>query len=264
MKLRSILAFSVAAALASSAWAQCSGAKAQTADNKQAGCHGATAKLAGIDSCSAKCSDKADCAARCGDKAATCDVAKAKSRSIPVMQYKVGDKVTCCPDEAAKLAGDNKDAIQYVVGEETIAGESDAKQAYAKLLERQLQDVTTVKFAVGDDCVTCPMTAKAMATKAGKPVHYRLASFDFENQDAAQKAAETARQAAEKVAMKMVVGEKEFCCATTAASVAKADGKKVEYCVGDKKTPCNVTASVDLALAKLNAALDVLAQAANG
>ncbi|RMF72150.1 MAG: hypothetical protein D6744_17130 [Planctomycetota bacterium] len=262
MKMRNTLAIVVAAAIASSAWAQCSGGKASA---KQSKCNkGANATaVASKGACAGKSSDGSNCAAKCGDKAKTCDVAKAKSRNIPIIKYRIGDKLTCCPEEAAKLAGDKKDALQYVVGDKIFSNEGEAKEAYAKLLERQLQDITTIKYAVGDECVTCPMTAESMAKKAGKSVHYRVASFDFETREAALKAAEIAKKAAEQVSLKTVVGDKEYRCATAAAETAKAEGKKVEYCVGDKKTCCQVTASVDLALAKLSAALDALAKAAN-
>ena len=63
-----------------------------------------------------------------------------------------------------------------------------------------------------------------------------------------------------KVAMSWAVGEKSYQCPVSAGDVAKADGKKVEYVVGNTKTTCKVTASVELAKARVDAAILALEQ----
>jgi hypothetical protein len=267
MQLRKALTITLVATISSSAWAQCQ----ESAKTAQAGGCTQSAQLASEKSgcCASKsqlAGDKAGCCASklASGKLGTCGNGKTLARAIPAMRYQVGEKTTACPEEAKTLAAEAQAEIQYVVGEKTIATEGEAKQAYAALLATHLEEMTTVKFAVGDECVACPVTAKSMAKKSGKPMQFRLASYNFENEDAAKKAAEAARGAADKVTMKMVVGGKEFCCATTAATVAKADGKSVEYCVGEKRTACDVTASVELALAKINAAQGALDEAMAG
>lgn len=203
----------------------------------------------------------------CDETAGACAVKALSARAgaaLPEMQYRVGEKTTCCPMEAEKLANGDKAAIRFVVADKTFENEADARKAYAEALEGFLNSVMTVKFAVGEECVSCPMTAKALAQKQGKPVRYRVAAFDFPDEQSAGKAIEAARQAAEKVHLTMKVGDKTFQCPVSADDAAKAEGKPVEYCVGSKASPCKATACVELALARIDAALAELAKAGQG
>jgi hypothetical protein len=136
-----------------------------------------------------------------------------------------------------------------------------AQEAYAVLLDKTLGDLTTVRYAVGDECVGCPTSAKSLAEKAGKPVMYRLAAYDFKTEEAATKAAAAAQEAAHKVKMGMKVGDKDYCCSTMAGDAAKASGKPVEYVVGEKTSCCKIEAAVNVARAKLDAAIQALDEA---
>lgn len=249
MTLRGILAsLSMMAFAGSVAFAQSAGecpAKA-AADNK---------------ACSATKTCSADAKACSASK--ECDKSKALA-SAPKMMYRVGDKTTCCPEEAGKLANGDRGAIQYVVGEQVFENEADAQVVLAKALDGYLAELTSVKFAVGGECTACPETAKSLAAKEGKPVMYRLASFEFASKEQAEKVAAEAKQAAEKVAMQRKVGEKSYCCQSMASDAAKKEGKPVEYCVGGKTTCCASTASLELAMAKINAAAEAIAKAAQG
>lgn len=158
--------------------------------------------------------------------------------------------------------------------------------AYAVLLDGYLASMTTVKPA-GEAKASCTAEQKAACTTdqkassgekkacctsgqnakadskdlAGK---YVLASYTFDCKEKAEKAAAAARAAADKVSMKMVVGEKSFECPMSAAECAKSDGKPVQYVVGEAKTGCNKTAKVELAKAKINAAAQAIEKTMDG
>jgi hypothetical protein len=104
--------------------------------------------------------------------------------------------------------------------------------------------------------------ADELAKKDGVPVRYRLATFTFNSQEDANKAAAAAKNAAQNVAMKMVVDGKDFQCPVSAREFATGANKPVEYAVGDAKTPCETTAKVELAKAKVRAAIDAISKLA--
>lgn len=191
-----------------------------------------------------------------GEKSAT--LAKAGANT-PKMTFKVGDKSTCCPDEAQKLASGDAKLVKYVVADKEFSDKSEALTAYGKLLDEHLSQITTVKYAVGKECMACPVSAGELAKKEGKKVEYRLASFNFGDKEAAEKAAKSAKEAAEKVTMKVMVGDQSYHCATMAEAAAKSCGRTVEYVVGETRTPCNTTAQVELAKARIEAALTAIA-----
>lgn len=249
MKMRNLFAVVAAAAFAaSSAFAQCKAAGEQAAKGGPA------------------CMQDKTAAAHCTAGAAKCegDKAKACMAGAPCIKYTVGDKSTCCPEEAAKLANGDKSQIKYSIGEQTFTNEADAHKALASALTAYLNDMTTVKFAVGKQAVSCPDAAAEMARKEGQPVRYRLAAYDFESKEAAEAAAKAAKEAAEGVKMSWKVGEKSFCCSAMAGDAAKKEGKSVEYCVGDKASACEATASIELATAKISAAAQAIEKALHG
>ena len=194
----------------------------------------------------------------------TCDgdVVRYEGIDLPRIGFKVGDTITCCMKAATEMSKSDTAKIKFVVSDKTYGNLGEAKGARLKVLEEYYEDLLRVKYAVGDECTGCPMAAKDLASKSGKPVQYRLAAFDFAEKAAAEKAAEQARAAGAKVRMSWAVGEKTFCCPTTAAKVAKTDDQKVEYCVGEQKTPCEITAKTRLIEARITAALKTLAEAA--
>lgn len=224
------------------AFAQCDGSKTvAAADGKKC--------------CSA---EKKDCASKC-PSASICTTEVA-GVTVPAMSFKVGDKAIACPEEAKKLAEANHTQLVYVVADKEYSCENSAKQAYAAQLATYMDEMMTVKFAVGDDCVACPMTAQQMASKAGKKVMYRVAKFDYPSMEAANTAVEHAKEAVQTVSMKWKVGEKTYCCDKMAGEAAQKEHKQVEFCVGEKTTACKDTASVELARAKIEAAVTALAK----
>lgn len=208
-------------------------------------------------SCSAACSgDKAEKCCMSGDA-----LAKAGLK-MPEMMYQVGDKKVCCPKEAGALANGDLKSVKYVVADKTYVTEAEATDAYGKALESFVADVTTVKFAVGDQCMACPMSAKDLAAKEGKKVQYRLASYNFDDAEVANKVAASAKDAASKVEMKMMVGDKCVSCPNEAAELAKKEGKSVQYVIGETKLECDKAAKIALTKARAQAAVATIAKAA--
>jgi hypothetical protein len=278
---RAIAVCAVTIALAGSAAAQCCNRHKAQAD-------GATAK-AGADSSTCK-------AHQGGDKTAAelaCRGKALNAAGAPLMQYKVGDQTTKCPQEADKLAaaaaGDAK--IRYVVDDTEYADKTEALRAYAKTLDAHLAKLTAVRYVVGEATLNCPQAATKLAADQHEAVKYRLASFTFEDQAAAQQAADAAREAADNVDMKTLVDGQEVCSAKTAQQTAggggccaakggmaakkSADGrcaasakdastgKKCQYVVGDVKTPCEATAKVELAQTRILAAYNAIEEVAS-
>jgi len=208
--------------------------------------------------------DKAKTAMCSSDVTCDGDVVRVKGVELPRIGFKVGDQLACCMKAAKQMVAGDAAKIKFVVAEKTYENLGEAKAARLKVLEQYYEDVLTVKYGVGDKCVGCPMAAAGMAKECGQPVHYRLAAFDFAEKARAEEVATAARAAGDKVAMSWAVGEKGFDCPMRAAEAAKTAGKKVEYCVGEQKTTCDVTAKTRLIESRITAALEVLAKAAQG
>lgn len=257
--LAAAVSFAAAQSTETKKASDCCGTKAK-ATAGASGCHdaagGAAAKASGCGEKSGGCGEKAE--------GASCEKSELVRKSIPTMKYRVGEETLCCPSEAEKLAKSKEATIQFVVADKTYDDEAEAKKAYAKVLDGYMTEMVAVKYAVGEECVACPVTAREMAQKEKKPMTYRVAAYDFKTEEQAKKAVLAAKEAAGKVALKTVVGEKEFGCCDSAAAAAKAENKKVEYKVGDKATNCPVEADVNLALARIDAALNALAEVAKG
>lgn len=242
----------VSLALTSNAPAQCSAGAKQTADSGNTCQH-----------------DKSTCAKtsnQAGKEA--CKDKSLAATGMPAMHYKVGDQTTCCPKAAAELAAAHDATIRYVVNDTEYADKAEALQAYAKALDEHLGTMTSVRYAVGDKCVACPMAAGALAKNSGETVKYRVAAFTFADKAAAEQAATAARSAADKVSMTMVVDGKETKCDAAAkkscdtAAGDTAQGKTCEYKVGGTTTPCATTAKVELAKARIEAAQKALEEIA--
>ncbi len=254
MTMRNWIAGMVLAAFVGAAFAQtakCGGTVEQNKDGAHA---------------SGACSgDKASCGGKvpCSPTGECCPANEAFA-AMPTIKYRVGTETVDCPTKAGELAKGDKGAIKFVVADKEYANETEAKKSYATVLDSYLVDITTMKYAVGKECVACPMTAESMAKKDGQPVKYRLATFEFADKAKAEKAAGTAKEAAEKVAMKWAVGDKSFCCDKMAGEAAQKEGKQVEYYVGEKKLQCPVEASVELELAKIDAAVRSLMESYKG
>lgn len=212
---------------------------------------------------------KGDCAAKTGCSAQAkadggcsgSNLASCNFRGVPAMMYKVGDEEMDCPAQAQKVAAADKKAIKFVVDGKTYDAQADAMTAYADVLEKHLQKMTAVQYVVGEECVGCPVSAKALAEKNKGKVRYRVASTTFDDQAVAEKAAKLAKDASDKVAMKMMVGDKEYQCPASAQEACK-DGQQIAYQIGETRTPCKVSARVELAKAKILSAMKAVSEVA--
>ena len=196
----------------------------------------------------------------------TCDgdVVRHQGIEIPRIAFKVGDTLTCCMKSATQLSGGDTSKIKYAVADQAYPTLEEAQTARLAVLEKFYEDMLTVKYAVGDECTACPNAAKSLAEKAGKPVHYRVANFDFSKQEDAEKLAKVAHAAGDNVTMTWAVGDEKFECPAHAAEAAKASNQPLQYCVGDQTTPCETTAKTRLVETRIQAAIDVLTKAAEG
>jgi len=265
LKRYAVAAVTAALLCAAPVLAQCQKTcqKAKTCQSKDQGkacCQGKT----GCPAMQAAAGDKAKTAMCSSDVTCDGDRVRFQDVELPRIGFKVGDTTTCCMKSAKQMTEGDTAKIKFVVADKTYEELSAAKAARLKVLEQYYEEVLTVKYGVGDKCVSCPLAAKDMAEKCGKAVRYRLATFEFADKARAEEVAKVARTAGDKVAMSWAVGEKGFDCPMRAAQAAKTACRKVEYCVGEQKTPCEVTAKTRLIEARIAAAIEVLAKAAQG
>lgn len=263
--------------------AMCMGASALAGDGCGAKAKDGEKATAGK-GCAATCKDKAGMAAKCGDKA------KGDCGDMPKVMYKVADKSFCCEKEATQVAKETEGAkVLYVVAGKEYADKAEAMTAYRDQLETFLGNVTTVRYAVGDDVVSCPSAAADMAKDKKADMTFRVASYKFDKKDAAEKAARAAAEAADNVSLKMVVDGKtitcdkaaEKACGTTKASLPEGACKHAqaadtaakkptqatqdcEYMIStdeNTKIHCPIMARVELAKARIAAAMKALESA---
>ena len=220
--------------------ASCDKAKAAQCQDKADKC-----KLQAKKDCCAKkdkqCCDKKK--AKCGDVSCTGEQVGYKGVKFPRLAYMVGDQRTDCPKTAAKLAKEKNLPIKYVVGDKVFDEKPAALAAQTEVLEDLLGSILSIKYVVGDECVACPHAAEQMAKQSGAKVKYRLGSFVFDDQQAAEQAAAKAREAADAVEMKV------------------DNGEVTRYKVGKLVTTSKVAATYQLAIERLKAALDALERA---
>ena len=160
--------------------------------------------------------------------------------SLPKMSYKVGDEVTCCSESAAAMAKKDDKPIHYVVGKKTF---EDKQKAFVSLVEQT--EAAVDAFITPAKCEKSGTTTIA-GKKCGCPV------------DAGQKTA-LVKAAVDKVKMTYVVGKEKCACPSQAAAMAKKSGEKKAYVVAGKETCCEMTARLNLARAKFDAAVKALA-----
>jgi hypothetical protein len=187
------------------------------------------------------------------------------------IQYKVGEETVCCPKKAEELAKGDAKAIKFVVANKEYATKGEALTALNTELDNYMSNSMKVSYSVGDEKFCCSKMAGEKAKKDSKQIAYRVASFEFKDEAAANNALKAAKEAAEKVSMKMIVDGKETVvdgktCAAKGESksscpMSGGETKTVEYVVGDTKTCCKVTAEVEFKRAQLTAAIEVLEKA---
>jgi hypothetical protein len=168
-----------------------------------------------------------------------CPVSTALDR-LPKLTYKVGDETTCCSETAAKLAAEKDVAIQFVVADKTFECENEANLALVEATEKFVAAFAT----------PCKCEASGHVAVAGKEVCCDAAAAEV---------AKLAKKAMDDVKLTYLVGEESVCCPDAAKTLAANTGKPVILCVGTDKTPCEITARLNLARAKYLAAVQALA-----
>ena len=209
--------------------------------------------------CSKSCTKAAADKSGCDKSAATClktcawkpDSCQPLDKLLPTMAYRVGDKETSCPKEAAELAG-KEGKIQYVVMGRTYADQGEATKAVTDLMNELTEELLTVHMMVGDESFDCPHTAKQKAEETHSKVQYVALRQRFDTKESATAAVEKAKDAMNRVDVTYMVDGKSMKCSKTARKCAE-EGKKVECHVGDKTTCCPVEADMLVAQARLMA-----------
>lgn len=211
------------------------------ADCGHCGPKDASAEKSAVGGCSGEECTSATCSATQYDTSRVCPIATAMER-LPELTYAVGEKKTCCPKEAAKLAKESGGHIHFCVADKEFDSESDARAALLEATEKFVAAFTKPR--------TCPKSGQL--TLAGQV------------QSCEKRAAHTAdlmQQAMARVKLTYLVGGKECGCPVEAARLAKESGKDRLFVVGEEKTRCEKTARLNLARAKYKAAIEAMVQA---
>lgn len=172
-----------------------------------------------------------------GTCASSCAVAK-----LPEITYQVDGKPACCANTAKAMAEKSEKPITYVVAEKTY---DDKTEAYTALVEETEAFVDA--FITPKECEVSGQT-----TIAGKSCGCCVEAGER---------AELVSAAVNEVKMTYKVGEEEVCCSTMAAQLAEKTGDETHFVVDGEETACNLTARLNLAKAKYEAAVKALAAA---
>jgi hypothetical protein len=203
------------------------------------------------DCCKTACSEAQQAAGGCSSEGKLAVLAA----DLPAIKRKVGAEVTNCPVKAGELSQASGQPVVYLVGQKSFEDEGSASRAYAAELTSYLDRATRVQFAVDGQCTPCPEAA-SKACSEGKTMKYRVAGRDFDNAEAAIRAAAMAYGASRQVTLNYAVnGRCAGSCEQTAKAQSIATAQPVVYRVGDKETKCDVQASVMLAIARIEAAV---------
>ncbi len=178
--------------------------------------------------------------------------------SLPKMQYRVGSETTCCSMTAKMMAKKSGKAMEFVVGDDAFADRNKAAVKLVSLLEKELESMQAMQFAVGSDCVRCPMTAKRIAKKQNSKVAYRVGGVDFQDKVQAEEAVKLASAAAGDVKMSYKVADKSFCCDKMAGAHVKKTGKKMRFVVGDDEVEGADDAKIALVSAKIRRVVEAV------
>jgi hypothetical protein len=250
----------------------CGGEGTETGAAKSKGCCGACGKDCGKDcakACGKACGKgccgacEKDCGEACG-KDCGCPLAKRVNAvlvSMPAMTYRVGDDVTGCRMSAERIAKETGRPVGYLVGDDGFTDKGEAVAKLTTLLEEEAEKLQSIQYVVNGRAHSCGMTAKQVAKKAKAGVIYRVGGVDFETAEDAEKALEAVKTAASGVKLAYQVDGKSYCCSKGATAAVKKTGKKMTYAVGDAETPCEKTAKLNLAKARVRAIVEAAVRA---
>lgn len=200
-------------------------------------------------------SECAAAASECVESTKAAYIARAKAAGVPMMKFVVGDQKTYCPLEAQQLMASSDAKPVFVLNGKKYTDYVEAGKTWKKALDGYLAELTHVSYAVGDECTSCPETAKAMASKAGKPVEFRLAKLAYTCPDQAGAMAKVASKAAKTVHVSYAVGDETCECPDEASKIAKKSGKSVRYVVAGNTVDCALMAGCMESMVKIQTAL---------
>jgi hypothetical protein len=243
------------------------------AAEKAASCSGETCPLTGAAITTVAADKTAECATECATACETacdkpCDGEKTGISFVsymPKMTYKVGDETMGCSKMAGAKAAEQNTHMHFVVADHEYDNQAEAMTAHAKQLEGMMMDLVRIQYAVNDECVACPVEAKALAaTCETKKLQYKVGPATFDNAEDAIAASIMAYNAAKSVNVQYAVGDEITTCSESAGMMADKANCSVEYVVNGNRTTCSKSAGYMKTLASVESALKALAAASSG
>ncbi len=183
-----------------------------------------------------------------------CPIAKKVSAvlaAMPSLKYRVGEEVTGCSKSAATMAEASHKPVEFVVGDDVLTDEGKAMVRLTALLEDEAESLQTIQYVANGKCMKCPMTAKRVANEAKSKVAYRVGGVDLPSKETAEKVLASIKEAVSEVAIAYKVDGKSYGCSKMAGEKCKKSGKKMTFVVAGEETPCETTAKLKLAEARV-------------
>lgn len=185
------------------------------------------------------------------------------------VRYAVGDNETTCSKTAQAWATDCDQPLQYRVG--AVAFQDQARAAQAAQSARAAAEQVTMKLVLDDKEYDCPMAAMQACGQTGAGGGQACCS---KSAAVAQKSCCGSKNAA--VAQKPgctspcragrgAALAQESRCGDSCRSIktaARAAGKSCQFVVGEKRTTCEVTATIELAKLRIEAAHQAIQEVA--
>ena len=178
---------------------------------------------------------KGKCDGVCAKDGSTCTVTAGMAK-LPKIAYMVGDQALCCEESGKAAALAAKTKLVYVVGtekfdssEKAFVGLVDQTEKFVSAFATPITCRISGNTTVAGETMTCSVKAGEVATKVKK--------------------------AMDSVAISYKVGEKTCSCPVEAKALAADKKLKTLFVVDKEETECEVTARLNLAVAKYKAAL---------
>jgi hypothetical protein len=221
----------------------CASQSATTLTSTEAGDGKACAKACGTGgACEGTCPVAGACEGTCpvsGASEGTCPVSVAMEK-LPKMTYAVASEKVCCAEMADKLAAEHNAPVRYVVADKEYQCKQAAMAALVEQTESFVAEFTSTQRCDSSGTVFVAGTSTSCQVQAEQRVT-------------------AVKSAVEKVTMCYSVGGEQTTCSNDAETKAKEKNVPVEYHVGDQKTTCHMTARLNLARAKYQAAVSAVA-----
>jgi hypothetical protein len=236
----------------------CATSKAVAAQSAEGGCCASrsattltSAEASGGEACSKVCGTASGCETPCpvaskcegacpvsGASEGTCPMAVAMEK-LPKMTYAVASEKVCCAELAGKLAAEHNAPVHYVVADKEYPCKQAAMAALVDQTESFVAAFTSAKRCDASGTVFVAGTSTSCQAQA-------------------EQRATAVKTAVEKVKMCYSVDGEQATCSNDAEIKAKEKDVPVEYHVGDQKTTCHMTARLNLARAKYQAAVSAM------